>query len=206
MPINRKQFYTDKAAAISFLCGQNGQWLHEVAHYVAGNFRGVLGGHLIVPENGPTAAFCFHDHYRERLIRDVQRFAFMCAAGAVAELYFCDNVGAHRLGRDIEMYCLSLKETDIGNDARDFVAVWRHNYRKRIKSLASCIEDNFDLCVELCKSKKYLLQGYHVIPTSVLAPPVTRRSLERATEIELTEPIAARQLVLARFILDRAGR
>jgi hypothetical protein len=205
MPLDRKQFYADQAAAISFLREKDGQVLHETAHFVAGNYKGVLGGHLIVPENGPTAAFCPHDHYRPRLIRDVQRFTFMCAAGAVAELYFCNNVGAHRLGRDIVMYCLSLKETDIGNDARDFVAVWQHNYWKRIKNLAFCIEDNFDLCVELCKSKNYLLHGYHVIPTSALAPPVKRRSFERVTEIELTEPIAARHQVLARFNLDRAG-
>jgi hypothetical protein len=185
-----------------FLRGQNGQLLHESAHYVAGNYNSVLGGHLIIPENGTTAAFCPHDHYRERLMQDVERFAFMCAAGAVAELYFSNNVGGHRLGPDIEMYCLSLKKKNISNDARDFIAVWQNKYWNQIEALSPCIENNFDLCVELCSSGKYLLHGYHVIPTGALAPPVKRGWFDRFFECALTEPIAARRHALGRFIAD----
>ena len=207
MPIRWEDFRADSAAAsaaaISFLGGPTGVLLHESAHFVAGNANGLLAGHLIIEKDRRTGSFQPHLDFRDELLRDVHKFAFLCAAGAVAEVYFCKRVGEHRLGRDIETYRQLLPELYTNVAAREIIDDWVDQYLDRIEALSGCIERNFDLCVELCTTDEYLLDDYYVIPTSDLEPPVERSSMECLREYELTASMTARRHALARSVLRK---
>jgi hypothetical protein len=193
MPIQLEVLRADLDAAKSFLNGLRGTILHEIAHYVAGNAKRLLGGHLIIEKDGRTGAFRPHVHYWGRFLQDLQQVAFLIAAAGVAELYFCYNTHLPRLGTDIRNYRQIVPGKYDSADASKIVTAWQHFYWKKIEALSECIQYNFDICEKLCSSKEYLFDGYHVIPTAVFKPPVTRDWREHFREVYWTGSMAARR-------------
>jgi len=180
--------------------------LHELGHWSAANEHGLISGHLIIgdrDDDGCVGAFALDDKSQRTISADAKRLAFVAAAGAVAELYFCDNTKPSRLGPDIESYLWSSPHLDPRLSDKTVVSIWHNDYSPRIEALSGCINTNFDKCTALCLSNRFRLQGYHVIPSWVLLPPERRGLFESICEMICTWPKKARSRALEQYLAER---
>lgn len=206
MPITRELFYDDTASARAFLESRSGVLLHEIGHWAAANEHGLIGGHLIIGDRDDdrcVGAFVLEDKSQKELAVDANRRSFIAAAGAVAELYFCDNTNPGRLGPDIESYLMSSRHPDPHVSDKTVVSIWHNEYSYRIEALAGCISINFDKCAALCLSNRFRLQGYHVIPSWALFRPERRGPFESICEMISTWPKKARSRALEQYLAER---
>jgi hypothetical protein len=202
MSFPRKLFYENADEARKFVVSQEGTILHEIGHYVAANSEDLVAGHCIV-EHGTdqvSSAFVYHDNYGNEFLASTDRCAYTAAAGAVTELYFCNNTDIGRLGPDIIAYCKLLQKTPTDLTPQDVVSIWQHDYFLRIESIADSIVANYDRCVALCRSRRFLIGSHHVIPTCCLRPPCRRNLMSRFAEARETQPKPARERALERFL------
>jgi hypothetical protein len=193
--------WKNKSAAKEFLQSQAGATLHEVAHYSSANESSPVFGHLLVDAldcETSSGKFVFSDEYKRKL--DVEHCAFISAAGAMAELYFCDLTAPFRLGPDIAAYCSLLNRIDPKVTMQGLIGIWHDRYAVRIGELASNIEMNFEKCIGLCATDAFLLDGVYVIPSHLLDPPYSRSQTELDREFEETSPLAARQKARETFM------
>ena len=203
MPFDRNLLWKTKSVAKAFLQSQAGVILHELAHYAAANESSLVVGHLLVDAlNCETSSgqFVFSDEYKKHL--DVDRCAFISAAGAMAELYFCDLTAPFRLRPDIAAYCSLLDWIDPKVTTEGLIGIWHNRYAVRMGELASNIELNFERCIQLCATDAFLIDGVHVIPSHLLDPPYSRSQKELDQEFEVTSPLAARQKARQTFMID----
>jgi hypothetical protein len=206
MPITRELFYNDTASARAFLESRSGVLLHEIGHWAAANEHGLVSGHLIIGDRDDdrcVGAFALDDTSQRELAVDAKRRSFVAAAGAVAELYFCDNTKPSRLGADIKSYLSSLPHLDPRLSEKTVVSIWHNAYSPRIEALAACIDANFDKCSSLCLSNRFLLRGYHVIPSWVLKPPHRRGMVTSLCEWFRTWPKKTRSKALEQYLAER---
>jgi hypothetical protein len=200
VPIDRDQLWQNKSAAKELLQSQAGVIVHELGHYAAANETSPVFGHLLVDaldRKTSSGKFVFSDEYKKQL--DVERCAFISAAGAMAELYFCDLTASFRLHPDIVAYCSLLNWIDPKVTMEDLIGIWHNRYAVRIGELARNIEMNFERCTQLCATDAFLLDGVHVIPSYLLDPPYSRSQKEFDREFEETSPLAARQTARKTF-------
>lgn len=206
MPVTRELFYNDNASARAFLESRSGVLLHEMAHWAAANEHGLISGHLIIEDRDDDrcgGAFALDDKSHKELAVDAKRRSFVAAAGAIAELYFCDNTKPSRLGPDIESYLLASPHLDPRLSDKTVVSIWQNHYTPRIEALAGCINTNFDKCVAFCLSNRFRLQGYHVIPSCVLQAPAGRGLFERLCEMSRSWPKNARSRALEQYLAEK---
>jgi hypothetical protein len=203
MPINRDLLWKNKSAAKEFLQSQAGVTLHELGHYAAANEKGLVAGHILIEAsdcNVTSGQFAFSDEYKKQL--DVDRCAFISAAGAMAELYFCDLTAPFRLRPDIAAYCSLLNWIDPKVTTEGLIGIWHNRYAVRMGELAINIEMNFERCIQLCATDDFLHDGVHVIPSHLLDPPYFRSQKELDQEFEETSPLVARQKARQTFMID----
>jgi hypothetical protein len=203
MAIDRNFLYADPLAAQAFLRRQTGAILHETGHFEAANFEWLVSGHVIIEDrNDDDCAGSFvPDHISlARLRANPSIYRFVCAAGAVTELYFCDRTSVRRHGHDIELYsALSWNDAGLAQDA--VVKHWQNAYFARIDEIAARIEVNFDRCMAHCRSNRFLLGAHHVIPTCVLKS--SHRGLfARLDELVRTWPKKERISALERYLAE----
>lgn len=194
MSIDRELLWKSKSAAKEFLQGHAGVILHELGHYAAANESSLVVGHLLVDAldyKTPGGKFAFSDEYKRQL--DVDRCAFISAAGAMAELHFCDLTAPFRLRPDIVAFCSLLKWIDPKVTTERLIGIWHNRYAARMGGIASNIEMNFEKCIQMCATEAILLDGVHVIPSYLLDPPCLRSQKEWDAEFGETSPLAARQ-------------
>lgn len=206
MPVTRESFYNDTASARAFLESRSGVLLHEIGHWAAANEHGLISGHLIIGDRDDdrcVGAFALDDTSQRELAVDAKRRSFVAAAGAVAELYFCDNTKPSRLGPDIESYLMSSPHLDPRVSDKTVVSIWHNDYSPRIEALAGCININFDKCAAFCLSNRFLFQGYHVIPSCILRAPTGRGPFERLCETRRTWPKNARSRALEQYLAEK---
>jgi hypothetical protein len=182
------------------LLSSAGVLLHELAHYVTANETGHVAGHLLLDaldDEATSGRFVIIDEYLPRL--DVDQCAFISAAGAMAELHFCDLTNVSRLGPDIAAFCSLL--TRIHPEVTDagLISLWRDRYETRFAALAGTLDANFDICQGLCEQGDYLIDGVHVIPSCVLIPPLPRERHVLNAEIVRTAPLSTRRKVRQDF-------
>jgi hypothetical protein len=199
MAIDRRRFWSDKRAAKRFLLSRAGVLLHELGHYVATNETGLAAGHLLVEASDETTSgrFVIADEYLPRL--DVDQCAFISAAGAMAELYFCDLTNPARLGPDIAAFRSLLTWIDPRLTDAGLIGLWQKRYGTRFAALAGAVDANFDICQRLCEHDEFLLDGVHVIPSYVLVSPFPRERHALDVEIVQTAPLSIRRSVRQDF-------
>lgn len=206
MPIDRRRLWRDKRAAMKFLLSHAGVLLHELGHYVAANETGLVAGHLMIEasDDETSGRFVIVDEYLPKL--GVDQCAFMSAAGALAELYFCDLTSPARLGPDIAAFHTVLTRIDPRLTNAGLIGLWQDRYGARFAALANVLDTNFDICHRLCERGEFLLDGVHVIPSHVLVPAVPRDRRALDTEIVQTAPLSVRRKFRQQFDLlrDRA--
>jgi|SRR5665213_32221 len=204
MPIDRKQLWKSQSNARRFLQSQTGVLLHELGHHAAANERSPVVGHLLIEaQDSETTSgrFAFSDEYKKRL--EVDRCAFISAAGAMTELYFCNLTAPFRLGPDIVAFCSLLKWIDPTITTETLIGIWHDRYADRMGKLAEVIERNFDRCRHICATNDCLMDGVHVIPTYLLDSPHRRSEDERNAEFKETSPLAARSMARQKFLIGR---
>jgi hypothetical protein len=81
--------------------------------------------------------------------------------------------------------------------------MWHNDYLPRVGALAGCIDANFDRCAALLLSNRFLLEGYHVIPSCMLRPPAGRGLFERLYEMVRTLTRKARSGALEAYLAER---
>jgi hypothetical protein len=150
-----------------------------------------------------VGAFALDNMSQRTLAADAKQHAFVAAAGAVAELYFCDNTKPSRLGPDIKSYLASTPHLDPRLSDKTVVSIWHNDYSPRIEALAGCVNTNFDKCAALCLSNRFRLQKYHVIPSCMLKPPAGRGLFERLCEMIRTWPKKARSRALEEYLAEK---
>lgn len=203
MSIDRYLFWNGKSQAKGFLQSQAGVTLHELGHYIVANEKELVAGHILIEAldcETTSGKFAFSDEYKKRL--DVNRCAFISAAGAMTELYFCDLVAPYRLQPDIVAYRSLLSWVDPRVSDEVLIGIWHNQYAARIGELAGAIEMNFHTCRQLCAANDFLLDGVHVIPTCFLDPPYRRRKADRDSEFEETSPLAVRRKARENFMIS----
>lgn len=203
MIIDRSRLWSNKQAAKQFLLSSAGVLLHELGHHAAANEVGVTAGHVLLEVNDCETAsgrFVIADHYLSKL--SVDQCAFISAAGALAELYFCDLTKPERLRGDIAAYESLLAWKDPRLTSASLLGMWREQYSKRFAKLANVVESNFDTCLRLCNHGDFVLDAVHVIPTSMLSTPFARSQEELGLEIKQTAPLSPRQR--ARWVFGKA--
>jgi hypothetical protein len=206
MPVTRELFYSDSASSMAFVESRSGVLLHEIGHWAAANEHGLISGHLIIEDRDDAhcvGAFALDDLSQRNLAADAKRCSFVAAAGAITELYFCDRTKPGRLGPDIESYLSSSPYLDPRLSDKTVVSTWHNNYLPRIEALAACIDANFDRCLALCLSNRFLLQGYHIIPSWMLKPPSRRGLFESLYEMVRTWPRKSRSRALERYLAEK---
>jgi hypothetical protein len=206
MPITRELFYRDSAASMAFAESRWGVLLHELGHWAAANEKDLISGHLIIEDRDDfrcVGAFALDDMSQGKISADAKRRSFVAAAGAVAELYFCDRTKPGRLGPDIESYLSSSPHLDPRLSDKTVVSTWHNDYLPRVEALAGCIDVNFDRCAALLLSNRFLLHGYHVIPSCMLRPPARRGLFESLYEMFRTLTKKARFRALKEYLAER---
>jgi hypothetical protein len=206
MPVTRELFYSDSASSMAFVESRSGVMLHEIGHWAAANERGLISGHLIIEDRDDArcvGAFALDNRSQKKIAADAKRHSFVAAAGAITELYFCDRTKPGRLGPDVESYLSSSPHVDPRLSDKTVVSTWHNNYVPRIEALAACIDANFDRCSALCLSNRFLLQGYHIIPSCMLKPPARRGLFESLYEMVRTWPKKARSRALEQYLAER---
>lgn len=206
MPVTRELFYRDSAASIAFAGSRWGVLLHELGHWAAANEKGLISGHLIIEDRDDfrcVGAFALDDMSQWKIAADAERRSFVAAAGAVAELCFCNRTKPGRLGPDIESYLSSSPHFDPRLSDKTVVSMWQNHFSPRIEALAGCIDTNFDKCAALLLSNRFLLQGYHVIPSCMLKPPSRRGLFESLLEMVRTLTKKARFRALEAYLAER---
>jgi hypothetical protein len=201
MRIDRNLFWNNKSKAKEFLLSRAGVTLHELGHYTTANETGLVAGHILIEAldcKVTSGKFAFSDEYKKQL--DVDRCAFISAAGAMTELYFCNLTAPHRLQPDIIAYRSLLSWVDPRVNDEVLIGIWQNRYAARIGALASSIEMSFEKCIGLCATDAFLLDGVHVIPSHLLDPPYSRSQKELDREFEETSPLAARQKARETFM------
>jgi hypothetical protein len=204
MPIHREQLWKSQLKARRFLQSQAGVLLHELGHHAAANERSLVVGHLLIEaldSDATSGSFAFSDEYKKQL--KVDQCAFISAAGAMTELYFCNLTGPFRLGPDIVAFCSLLKWINPTITTEALIGIWHDRYADRMGKVAGVIERNFDRCRQLCATNDYLMDGVHVIPTYILDTPYRRSEIEGNAEFEATSPLAARSMARQTFLLGR---
>lgn len=200
MPIDRHRLCSDKRAAKKFLLSQAGVLLHELGHHIAANETNLVAGHLMIEashDETTSGRFVIVDDYLPR--PDVDECAFISAAGAMAELYFCDLTSPARLGPDIAAFRTVLAWIDPKLTNAGLISRWKHEYSTRFAALTNALDTNFDICHQLCEQGDFLLDGVHVIPSYVLVTPFLRERHALNVEIVQTAPLSVRQKVRRDF-------
>ena len=210
MPVTRELFYTESVSSMAFVESRAGVLLHEIGHWAAANEtaneQGSISGHLIIEDRDDACcvgAFVLDERSQKKLAADAKRHSFVAAAGAVVELYFCNNTKPSRLVADIKSYLSSSPHLDPRLSEKTVVSIWHNAYSPRIEALAACIDANFDNCSSLCVSNRFLLRGYHVIPSSVLKPPHRRGMVTNLCEWFRTWPKKTRSKALEQYLAER---
>lgn len=210
MPVTRDLFYDDSASSKAFVESRWGVFLHELGHWAAANETakkdGLISGHLIIEDRDDArcvGAFALDKRSQKKLAADAKRHSFVAAAGAVAELYFCDNTKPSRLGADIKSYLSSSPHLDPNLSDKTVVSIWQNAYSSRVEALAACIDANFDKCSALCLSNRFLLRGYHVFPSWMLTPPKRRGMVKSLCEWFRTWPKRTRSRALEQYLAER---
>jgi hypothetical protein len=209
MPVTRELFYRNSAASIAFVESRWGVLIHELGHWAAANEKDLISGHLIIEDGDDfrcVGAFALDDMSQRKLSADAERRSFVAAAGAVTELYFCDSTTPGRLGADIDSYLSSSPHLDPRLSGKTVVSMWHNAYLPCVEALAECIDANFDKCAALLISNRFLLQGYHVIPSCMLRPPARRGLFERLYEMVRTLTKKARSRALEEYLAERQQR
>ena len=206
MPVNRELFYRDSAASMAFAESRQGVLLHELGHWATANKQGLISGHLIIEDRDDAhcvGAFVLDDKSQKTIAADAKRHSFVAAGGAITELYFCDRTKPGRLGADIKSYLSSSPLLDPRLCDKTVVSTWHNDYLPHIEALAGCIDTNFDKCAALFLSNRFLLQGYHVIPSWTLKPPERRRLFESIREMIRSWPKKARAKALEQYLAEK---
>lgn len=209
MSIEREHFHQDPEAAKDFLEGRKGALLHELGHYVAANLDGLVSGHIIVEDcqsRDCTAAFHIAHVSRQHIEYNPARRELIASAGALTELYFCKTPILHRLGPDIVMYFGPNFERQLiyQFDRGAAIMLWRERHLDRIEKNANYIQENFCRCAAHLASKRYLIDGFHVIPSGALRSPGTRSIMERLDDWLRTFSKKTREQVLMDYLDERA--
>lgn len=209
MSIEREHFHQDPEAARDFLEGREGVLLHELGHYVAANLDGLVSGHIIVEDRecrDCTAALHIVRVSRPHIEYNPARRELIASAGALTELYFCKTPILRRLGPDIEMYFGPhfVRQLVYQFDREAAIMLWREHHLDRLEKHANCIQENFRRCAAHLASKRYLIDGFHVIPSGVLSPPTTRSIVERLDDWLRTFSKRARRRALIDYLEERA--
>lgn len=180
--------------------------IHEIGHYVAANSGpDLIGGHICVDAdmaNGVTAGFGWAPEYHDRLVSNVALCAFVAATGAIAEKFFHGKVNDRALRPDLLLYRQLRLPNTPASDA-ELLRLWERNYGATIVHLSDCIKRNADRCVELLETGEFMIDEYHVIPTSSLEPPIKRHHSERTRERDVTASMTARRKALIRYLMQR---
>jgi hypothetical protein len=199
--INRGILYANPFAAQKFLRRQAGAILHEIGHFEAANIEWLVSGHVIIQDRDDdncVGGFVPDQISLARLRAHPSVYRFVCAAGAVTELYFCDRTNVRRHDHDIEHY-MAAPWTDVGLDPIAVVKSWQNMYFTRIEAIAARIEVNFDRCMAHCCSRRFLLGTHHVIPTCVFKSP-HRGLFAHLDELVRTWPTRERIGALSRYL------
>jgi hypothetical protein len=183
---------------------RQGVLLHELGHYVAANVGGLVSGYIIIEDRDDrdcSGAFHIARVSRQHLEASTSRRELTAAAGALAEIHFCSSSVLRRLGPDIELYFAPnfIRQIIYQNDRDDAVSLWQERHLTLIEEHADCIAKNFERCVALFSEGRYLIHGYHVIPTSALISPSPRSLPERLDDYLRTRaPVQALTAYLQR--------
>ncbi|MDI4232490.1 hypothetical protein OZ411_06640 [Bradyrhizobium sp. Arg237L] len=167
---------------------------------MAANETGLVAGHLMIgasDDETTSGRFVIVDEYLPRL--GVDQCAFISAAGALAELCFCDLTNPARLGPDIAAFRTVLTRIDPRLTNAGLIGLWQDRYETRFAALADALDMNFEICHRLCERGEFLLDGVHVIPSHVLVPAVPRERHALDAEIVQTAPLSVRQKVRQDF-------
>jgi hypothetical protein len=167
-----------------FLESRQGVLLHELGHYVAANIGGLVSGYIIVEDRDDrdcSGAFHIARVSRQHLEASPPRRELTAAAGALVEIHFCNSSVLRRLGPDVEMYFAPnlIRQIMYQTDRDAAVSLWQERHLDLIEEHADCIEKNFERCATFLSEGRYLVHGYHVIPTSALISPAPRSLVER---------------------------
>ncbi|MBP1092148.1 hypothetical protein [Bradyrhizobium diazoefficiens] len=204
MPISREDFHQNPEAAKQFLESREGALLHELGHYVAANVDGLVSAHVIVEDRDHRnccAALYIAPVSRPRIENNLDRRKFIASAGALTEIHFCEVPILRRIGPDIGMYFGPFWQFE----RQVAVDGWSAMHLGQIAAHASCIEMNFDRCINYLASNRYLMDGFHVIPSSKLVPPGPRSIMELLDDWLRTASKRARKSALRDYLDERAG-
>ncbi len=184
MPILQNYSRDNPMGMSRFLESRQGVLLHELGHYVAANIDGLVSGHLIIEDRDDrncSGAFRIARVSRQHFDGNPSRQELTAAAGALAEMHFCNSAVLRRLGPDIDVYFAPnlIRQIIYQVDRADAIILWQQRHFALITQHADCIEKNFERCITLLSEGAYLINGYHVIPTSALISPSPRSIMER---------------------------
>ena len=204
MPIPRNLFHQNPDTAMQFLESRRGLLVHELGHFVAANVDGLVSGHMIIEDregNNSCAALQIASVSRPSIERDPSRRKFVASAGALTEMYFCNASVLRRIGPDIQNY---FGYALFRGSRHQAVAFWSTRHLDHIERYADCIDANYDRCIKYLASDRYLIDGYHVIPSSALVPPRPRSIFERLDDRIRTASKRARRSALKEYLADLA--
>jgi hypothetical protein len=85
------------------------------------------------------------------------------------------------------------------------VARWKRDHLDRIAAHAPCIKNDFDRCARYCRSNRFRIGDYHVIPSCMLRSPRWRGLRARLDEAVWTYPVKARRRALDEFLAAQTG-
>jgi hypothetical protein len=204
MPFNHITYIRDEAFAENLLTSFRGTLIHELGHYTGANSNNIAGGHLIIEDIRNRGAFVVHNSYRLQLEADENRHKLAFAGACVLELYACGLTNVNRCKIDVDNY---LGRYENVSDIDDTIRIgvmnkWKDDYTIFFRSHRLSIRGNYELCLRLVTERDYLIDGFHVIPTSRLTPPHQRNEADRVREEELVNTEAARLIALKQFIGD----
>ena len=154
-----------------FLESGDGQVFHEVSHYCAANEKARAVGHIIISDQTRAAAFVTHPMDLQSLMADTDRFQFTAAAAAVAEMRICDTTEINRASLDARNFheYVNQQYTGTPEELTRTIRGWVASYGSRIDALSRKIQRTYDDCALAVDERRYLLRGYHVIPSAILA-------------------------------------
>ena len=205
MPIPRNDFHQNPEAAMQFLESQSGLLMHELGHFVAANVDGLVSAHIIIEDredNDCCAALQIAPVSQPSIESDPRRREFVASAGALTEIHFCNASVLRRIGPDIQNYFGSARFPQFHR--QEAVALWSARHLDHIGSYAGCVDTNYDRCIEYLANDRYLIDGYHVIPSSALVPPSPRSIFERLDDWFRTAPKKARKSALKEYLNELA--
>ncbi len=205
-PLDRRFFAANPAAARTFLTTVTGTVLHEAGHYSAANAHELVPGHIVIARDGRQGAFIVDDDKFREIKAKQDLMGFIASSGALTELFFCDNTEYRRCMDDISFYNgFVAGEVSEERIFRDTVIEWKRKYAPLFSTITENIEGNYHRIGAVLVAETYLLDEYHVIPSSELAPLFGCSDEARAEEKALTASEEARSKALRRYVNGKAG-